>query len=85
MNLANGGFVYIYDSNTGNERRSFVFIVSRDKSERGNRKCGPPNKTKHLKNSSTVCTNSKLSRSLVNIEQNYKWVTKENLYNGTTE
>ena len=43
MNLASGGFVYIYDSITGNARRSFVFIVSRDKSERGNRKCGPPN------------------------------------------
>ena len=38
MNLASGGFVYIYDSFTGNARRSFVFIVSRDKSERGNRK-----------------------------------------------
>ena len=43
MNLASGGFVYIYDSITGNALQSFVFIVSRDKSERGNRKCGPPN------------------------------------------
>ena len=41
MNLASGGFVQIYDSITGNARRSFVFIVSRDKSDRGNRKCGP--------------------------------------------
>ena len=31
MNLASGGFVYIYDSVTGNARWSFVFIVSRDK------------------------------------------------------
>ena len=44
MNLASGGFVYIYDSITGYARRPFVFIVSRDKSERGNRKCGPPNR-----------------------------------------
>ena len=43
MNLASEGFVYIYDSITENARRSFVFIVSRDKSERGNRKYGSEN------------------------------------------
>ena len=43
MNLASGGFVYIYDSVTGNALWSFVFIVSREKSEQGNRKCGPAN------------------------------------------